>query len=121
MVGCSHTDNVVDIISSAIQFAALDKIFAVAGATKIKSISNDKFICSNPAFGESGNKFVITSLFVNAANVAFPINFSAEAVIITCTLASCFVSNRINSQALNAAIDPVTHSSIFLSFREFTF
>ena len=48
-------------------------------ASNLKAIS----ICSKPAFGVLGNKFVITSSPVNAANVAAPINFSAEDDIMT--------------------------------------
>ena len=39
MVGCSHIESVVEISSSAIPFAVLDRILAVAGTTKIKSTS----------------------------------------------------------------------------------
>ena len=40
-MGCSQTDKVVEIISSAIPLAAFDKILAVAGTTTIKSKFKD--------------------------------------------------------------------------------
>ena len=78
-------------------------------------------MCSSPDFGVLGNRLVKTSLFVRAAKVAFPINFSADADIITCTSAFCFFNRRIISHALKAAIEPVTHNNIFLFFNGFIF
>ena len=59
----------------------------------------------------------ITSLFVKAANVALPTNFSADLLIMTVTFASCFFNIRINSHVLYAAIEPVIQINIFLFFK----
>ena len=80
---CSHTDKVVDIRSSAIPFPTLQRILAVAGAITIKSISKAKSICSNPPFGFSGNKFVMTLLLDSAAKVDIPINSCAAVEMAT--------------------------------------
>ena len=82
-IGTSQIDSVVDTISSATPFAALQRIFAVAGTTIIASSSNERLTCSIPPFGFSGNKLVNTSLFESAASVAIPMNFSADSLIIT--------------------------------------
>ena len=73
--GCSHTDKLVEMISSATPLAALHSIFAVAGTTTIASKFMAISICSSPAFGVFGKTSVITSLFVRAEKEAFPTNF----------------------------------------------
>jgi phosphopantothenoylcysteine decarboxylase/phosphopantothenate--cysteine ligase len=71
------------IVVPATPLAALHEIFAVAGTTIIASRSKERLTWAIPPFGLSGNKFVKTSLFDSAANVATPTNSSAALLIIT--------------------------------------
>src|SRR5262245_14297240 len=102
----------VDRKSSAIPFASLPMMLAVAGAMSRRSIDDASAMCSMSALAPGSNCPVMTRRFVIASKVSAPTNWVAEAVMIATTSCPRFCSPRATSTALYAPIPPVTPSAI---------
>ncbi len=91
---------VVDNISSAMPFATLPIMFAVAGTTTSTSAFLAKDICWISKTLGSSNIFFITAFWLNDWKLNGVTNSQADFVIITSTFISFFFNLLITSRAL---------------------
>ena len=108
--GHSRASKVLETKSSAIPLAAFAMILAVAGATTIRSLFLRREICGSRILGSHISS--ATGFPLSVSNVSGPTNCAAALVIMTSTSAPAFTSRRRSSQALYAAIPPVTPKRI---------
>ena len=90
----------VDRKSSAMPFANLPMMLAVAGATSSRSIVDASAMCSMSALAPGANWSVMTGCRVIASKVIGPTNFAAVAVMTATTSWPRFCRPRTTSTAL---------------------
>ena len=115
--GARVASTVVESMSSAIPQAILARMFAVAGAMRNKSARLASATCSTSHVAGRSNVSHATGWPERVSKVSGATKRPAFFVITTYTSAPCFCSRRSSSQALYAAMPPVTpRTTHFLLF-----
>ena len=114
--GAFDARTVVVSMSSARPFANFAITLAVAGAMMTTSAFSASEMCSISQACWRSNVSVTVRLCVSASNVSGCTNCVAFAVMMTFTSACCLTSAEASSQALYAAMPPVTPRSTCFPF-----